>query len=106
MVEEDLLSSIMCRVLSPLVGMGVCRYMNTQMKILSFPAFMGRTRMLLLLYSYNKNMYVLPLSEFTRDKSVRYVVICLLGLKILVNTVLLHYASGIIGVKMYELVIL
>ena len=64
---------------------------------MSILALMVQNRMMLILYSYNMNIYFLPLLEFTGNLPVRYVTIFLLGSKILVNNMLVHCSSGVIG---------
>ena len=64
------------------------------MDSLSVLAFMGRTRIILLLYLYNTNKYLLPLFEVTGNYPVRSVAICFLWYMILVRTMLESYSRG------------
>ena len=83
--------------LIPLVSMCSYRSLKTQMNYLSDLAFMGRIKILLLLYSQSTNIYLFPLFEVTGNLPIKSAAIFLLWLMILVNTVLVHCASGVIG---------
>ena len=94
---EDSLSIIMYAGLSPLVSRCSCRPLKARPNLWYVIAFMERIMIRLLLYSYNMNRYLLPLFEVTGNFPVRSVSICLLWLMILVSTVLVRCASGVIG---------
>ena len=79
-----------------LVSRCPCRSLKTRMNLLYILDFTGRIRILLLSYSYNTNIYLLTMFEVTGNLPVRYLDICLLWLMILVNTVLVCCASGVI----------
>ena len=53
--------------------------------------------MLLLSYSYITNIYLFPLAEVTGNLPVRSVDICLFMLMILMNILLVHCVSVLIG---------
>ena len=75
---EASLSSIMYSGLSPLVSRCSCRSLKTHMNLLYDLAFMGRIKILFLLYSYITNIYLFPLFEVTGNLPVKSVDICLL----------------------------
>ena len=86
-VEEDSLSSLVYAGLIPLVSRCSCRSLTNRIYLLYDLTFMGRINILLLSYSYNKNISLFLLLEVTWNLPVRSVVICLLWSMILENTV-------------------
>ena len=93
---EASLSSIVYSFLSTLVCRCSCMSLNTPVKSLHDINFMGRTRILLRLYSYNTNIYLFPMFEVTGNLPVRSVDICLLWLMVSLKTVLVRCVSGVI----------
>ena len=68
--------------------------LKTWMDSLSVLAFMGRTRIRLLLYLYNTNKYLLPLFEVTGNYTVSSIAICFLWYMILVKNMSESYSRG------------
>ena len=83
-------SSTMYAGLSPLVRHYSCRSLRTWINSLYVLASMWQTSIMLLLYLYNTNRYLLPLFEVNGNFPVRSVAICLFWLTILMNTVLVR----------------
>ena len=90
-------SSIVYAGLIPLMNRFSRRSLKNRMNLLSDLVFMGRIKIIFLSYSYNTNIYLFTLFEVTGVLPVRYVAIYLMLSMILVNTVLVHFASGVIG---------
>ena len=82
--------------LGPLLSRCSCISLNTRMNLLHDIYFMGRIRILLRLYSYKTNIYLLPMFEVTGNLPVRSVDICLLCLMIFVKSVVVLCVSGVI----------
>ena len=83
--------------LIPLVSMWLYRSLNCRMNLLSDLDFMGRIKMILLLYSYNMNSYLFILLGVTGNLPVRYLAIYLFWSMIFVNTLLVRCDSGVIS---------
>ena len=79
------LYSIVYAGLSPLMSRFSCRSLKTQINYLSDINSMEQIRILCLTYSYNMNMYLLPLFEVTGNFPVRYVAIFILWSMILLT---------------------
>ena len=75
---EVSLSSLVYAILIPLVSRCSCRYFKTQMNLLSDLAFMGRIKILFLLYLYSTNRYFFTLFYVTGNLPVKYDTIFLL----------------------------
>ena len=85
-------------VLSPLVRSFSCRPLKILMNSLSFLTFMGRTRMVFMLYLYFTSSSLFPLVEVTVNSPVGSVTIFLLWSTILMKNVLVRRSSCVIGV--------
>ena len=93
----DSLSSLIYSGLISLVIKCPWRSLKIRMNSLYDITFMGQIKMIFLSYSYKTNLYLFPLFEVTGNLYFKCVSICLFCSMILVNNVLVHCASGVIG---------